>query len=238
MLTKTFVKQTQAEEDGTIFISAYKQTFDPTGKLMSEQPHRIAIMPEDDVDMIIQTNNEHLNVMGFPSIDPKELDLPLALRKEKLNNLKTIAADGIELNSGGGVRLKFIPRATAEGELLEFKDNPQFVIIGPFDDFDEKIEAYNKKMTDKGFLAVEPNKFKTERKLRAVAHAHPLVKESMEIEAARLAEKAKQIEAAKVEADRLATEQAKAAAEAAAAEEERISAMVEKAVAARLDAKK
>lgn len=77
---KIFVKQTEVNSGGGIRISVYKQSFGPDGKLIAEQPHQIIIGPFDDFDAIIADNNDHLQQMGYPPIDPAELALPIALR--------------------------------------------------------------------------------------------------------------------------------------------------------------
>lgn len=76
----TFVKQTEVNSGGGIRISVYKQTSGPDGHLVAEQPHQITVGPFDDFDATIETNNAHLQNMGYPAIDPAELALPIALR--------------------------------------------------------------------------------------------------------------------------------------------------------------
>lgn len=92
----TFVKQTEVNSGGGIRISVYKQTFDPNGNLVAEQPHQITITPFDDFDYIIEMNNAHLESMGYPSIDPDELTLPLQLRATALGHAKVIERVEIE----------------------------------------------------------------------------------------------------------------------------------------------
>jgi len=76
----TFIKQVEVNSGGGIRISVYKQSFGPNGELIAEQPHQIMIGPFADFDFIIAQNNEHLQQMGYPPIDPVELTLPLQLR--------------------------------------------------------------------------------------------------------------------------------------------------------------
>lgn len=76
----TFIKQTEVNSGGGIRITALKQAFGPDGALVTESPHQIVIGPFDDFDQTIAENNAHLQRMGFPAIDPRELTLPAQLR--------------------------------------------------------------------------------------------------------------------------------------------------------------
>jgi hypothetical protein len=80
MSFNTFIKQTEVNSGGGIRISVYKQSFGPDGDLVNELPHQITVGPFDDFDAIIAANNAHLQALGFPAIDPRELTLPAQLR--------------------------------------------------------------------------------------------------------------------------------------------------------------
>jgi hypothetical protein len=81
---KTFVKQTEVNSLGGLRISVYKQAIGPNGQVMAESPHQIIIGPIDDFDAVIAANNDHLQQMGYPAIDPDEIALPAALRATAL----------------------------------------------------------------------------------------------------------------------------------------------------------
>ena len=78
----TFVKQIEINSGGGVRITVLKQAIFDDGTV-HDHPHQITIdtlAPQDEIDAQIAGVNRHLNAMGYPSIDPAELDWPMRLR--------------------------------------------------------------------------------------------------------------------------------------------------------------
>lgn len=78
----TFVKQVETNSAGSIRITVLKQTNFDDGTV-HDHPHQITIdtlATDDEISAYIELVNADLNRMGYPSIDPRELDWPLKIR--------------------------------------------------------------------------------------------------------------------------------------------------------------
>ena len=84
IVKNSFVKQVEINSGGGMRISVYKQIMDDelvdSDKLIFEEPHRIMIDLDDDFNIVIEANNRHLEQMGYPAIDPLELELATKMR--------------------------------------------------------------------------------------------------------------------------------------------------------------
>lgn len=76
----TYIKQVEINSGGGIRVTILKQAFSDDDRLISEQPHQMTIGPFDDVNHIVEANNNHLQAMGFPSMNAEELAVVLKLR--------------------------------------------------------------------------------------------------------------------------------------------------------------
>lgn len=73
MPRKTTVNQVTLCSDGSIGVQLMKQIVD-NGEVISEQPHRFAIDLDGDMSAQFAVVNAHLVELGYPEMDPKELD--------------------------------------------------------------------------------------------------------------------------------------------------------------------
>lgn len=73
MPRKIFVNQVTLCADGSIGVQLLKQIVDG-GEVISQDPHRFVIDIDGDMDEQFALVNADLVRMGFPEMDPKELD--------------------------------------------------------------------------------------------------------------------------------------------------------------------
>lgn len=73
MPRKVLVNQVTLCADGSIGVQLLKQIVD-NGEVISQEPHRFAIDIDGDMAEQFREVNAHLVSMGYPEMDPKELD--------------------------------------------------------------------------------------------------------------------------------------------------------------------
>lgn len=206
MATASYVKQTQVwtKRPGTVSITVFKQKVMPNGMRKDVGAHRITLEPTDDVLAVVAMNNANLVSIGYPAIDPSEIDLPLALRQAVMEAAPepTNPVTSVEINADGGMRLTITPQYEIDGELHSLDDDPEYVFADPFDDVGAQLIKHNFKMEKKGsqltgfdeatgdpiyepspFLPVLDKHMNLAKKMRKAALDHPMVKASVQQQA-------------------------------------------------------